>query len=810
MSRRPSRNWPVTGLFLVLVIVLFSPILFTGKIVRAPDILNEFYWGVYNAYGKPLWSMLHIDLSSAGWNPYINSGHTNDGGMVSMQFLYLYRLIFGLIPAPASVAWFMVLHLFLGGLGAYYYCRLVGSSRWAGLFGAVVFALCTEQVSLINAGHVMKIATIVHAPWVFYFLEKGFRSRRWLHYLTAGLVLAFQFFNTHWQIAFYTCIGVAAYTGVHLLTGLINGESLRDHARTLAMTVVMTLFFLSAVAISLAPLVGWSQDTNRGVHSGANQGKGGLERDEAMMWSLPPEEVAALVIPGLFGLSRQEAGDRPAVGQVYYWGRMVFTQTASYFGLLPWLLLPLPLLLQRDRITMTALLAVIGGLLFSMGKYTPFYQFLYDYLPGISRFRVPKMMLFITALGLAVLTARAVDLLRDRTSRHSPLVGPWISWVLLFPLALTLLLGGEMLFGSALREWLFDLLARPTRYEEGIELVARRWLNIQRETGTALALASLYALLLLALIRRRLAVGLGTVLLLAVLIGDLWRVNRQFLVLTDPPQHLGTAASPAMQWLKRQQRVTKQIAVPLERTLVLGSADPMRYAAAGIPVLFTANAVQKRRWQEYLDSLSFHNRLPDLMNVRWLVYEQALYQRDRAHFGTHYLRAFSGENEVVLENRQVLPKAWLVYQVELLVDPLQRLKRLQDPLFNPMATALVESLPLLAMTPSAGRGTVSVDQYAAEQMSFTARTDANGLLVVGEKFQAGWQATVDGKPAAIVPVNHILRGVYLPAGKHRVEFRFDPLPFKIGTWLTLGSFALFAVVALREWWLRRRGHAGII
>jgi len=77
---------------------LFSPVLFTDRIVRAPDILNEFYWGVCNAYGKPLWSLLKIDLSSAGWDPYINSGHTNDGGMVSTQFLYLYRLIFGLIP----------------------------------------------------------------------------------------------------------------------------------------------------------------------------------------------------------------------------------------------------------------------------------------------------------------------------------------------------------------------------------------------------------------------------------------------------------------------------------------------------------------------------------------------------------------------------------------------------------------------------------------------------------------------------------------------------------------------------------------
>jgi len=113
----------------------------------------------------------------------------------------------------------MVLHLFLGGVGTFLYCRLIGCSRTASLLGGMLFALCTENVSLINAGHVMKIATIAHAPFVFYFLEKGFRRNRWFPYLCAGLVLAFQFFNTHWQIAFYTCLAVGVYVIIRLLSG---------------------------------------------------------------------------------------------------------------------------------------------------------------------------------------------------------------------------------------------------------------------------------------------------------------------------------------------------------------------------------------------------------------------------------------------------------------------------------------------------------------------------------------------------------------------------------------------------------------
>ena len=808
LKQRRTGDLMLLMLLLAGLVALFSPILFTNKIVRAPDILNEFYWGVYNAYGKPLWSMLRVDLATADWNPYINSGHSNDGGMASMQFVYPYRLIFGLIPAPASVAWFMVLHLFAGGAGTYLYCRLVGCSRFAALFSGLLFAFCTENASLINAGHVMKIATIAHAPWVFYFIEKGFRTDRLFAYLCAGLVLTLQFFNTHWQIAYYTCLGVAVYGLLRLGEQIMDGEPAVKTGRTLMLGVVMVLFFLSASAISLAPLANWSKDTNRGAHSGANQGKGGLQRDEAMMWSLPPEETLALVVPGLFGLSRQEGGDQPRPDQTYYWGRMFFTQTASYFGLLPWMLLPLALLFRNDRVTKAALIAVIGGLLFSMGKYTPFYQLLYDYLPGVSRFRVPKMMLFMTAFGLAVLTARGIDLLRDDRITASAGIRRWIWWVLAFPLCLSLLLGIEKLFGVQIRDLLMDWLAQPTRYQSGAGLISQRWFNIEQETGIALAQASLLALLLLAVARRRLAVWLGITGLLLVLTADLWRVNRWFLVLTDPPVRSASSQTAAMQWIKEQgqgSRVKGQESeLPLYRTLPLGERDPMPFVAAGIPVVFTANAVQKVRWQEYLDRLSLQSAMPDIMNLRWLVYDQALYQRDRAHFGERYKPVFSDGKEMVLENRQVLPKAWLVSRAEPVADPAKRLQRLLEPDFDPASLALVEAAPPFALSGAEQSGTVSVTTYRSAAMSLAVETTANTLLVVGEKYYQGWQAAIDGKPAEIVPVNHILRGVYLTPGKHTVEFRFDPLPFRIGKWLTLGSFGIFALFMIRELGVRRR------
>lgn len=103
-----------------------------------------------------------------------------------------------------------------------------------------------------------------------------------------------------------------------------------------------------------------------------------------------------------------------------------------------------------------------------------------------------------------------------------------------------------------------------------------------------------------------------------------------------------------------------------------------------------------------------------------------------------------------------------------------------------------------------------VQSNQAERLELVVDTASNSLLVLAEKFQNGWRAKVDGRPVPIVAVDHILRGVYLTPGRHQVRFRFDPLPFRVGTWLTLTSFGLYAVVAMQAWWRQRRrqGHAG--
>ena len=89
-------------------------------------------------------------------------------------------------------------------------------------------------------------------------------------------------------------------------------------------------------------------------------------------------------------------------------------------------------------------------------------------------------------------------------------------------------------------------------------------------------------------------------------------------------------------------------------------------------------------------------------------------------------------------------------------------------------------------------------------MRITTTLDQPGLLVVSESYAAGWQAYVDGQPAAVVPTDIFLRGVYLDAGKHEVRLVYAPRSFTIGvaisitTLITLITGSMLVMIAKRR------------
>jgi hypothetical protein len=394
---------------------------------------------------------------------------------------------------------------------------------------------------------------------------------------------------------------------------------------------------------------------------------------------------------------------------------------------------------------------------------------------------------------------RGVDILLADVDRKK--LRWWIGGTVLFVALLWLSRLYTGIFGGSIVSLAADYIAAPSRYQSGSELVEERYAHIVRATGTAAIIASVYLAVCYGWYRRWLSGSVALILLLILFVGDLWQVNRNFFVLTDSPQSdKKIAKNDVVRFLEAR--------IGTYRMQPLGGESATYYSDYGLANLSAYVTVSEKRYREFLEAFSLIGKMPDLMNLKYIVMPAADYQGQQKELNEKYAAVFvAADGTVVLENRTVLPKAWLVPFAVSLPDPRQRLMAMNDARFDPARVAIVESAPPLPLVPSVNGmspGAARVDVYQANRITVNASASQNSVLVLGEKYYNWWYATIDGKKTEIVPVNHVLRGVYLTPGTHTVEFTFDPLPFKVGKWLTLSSMFLFAVLLGRELWLRRR------
>lgn len=96
-----------------------------------------------------------------------------------------------------------------------------------------------------------------------------------------------------------------------------------------------------------------------------------------------------------------------------------------------------------------------------------------------------------------------------------------------------------------------------------------------------------------------------------------------------------------------------------------------------------------------------------------------------------------------------------------------------------------------------GEGTVRMTSYAPNKLVYDVEASDEGLAVFSEiYYPEGWTATIDGKPADILRVNYVLRGLQVPKGKHKVVFSFDlPKFHKLNGISMIVSLLILLVVA---------------
>ncbi len=234
-------------------------------------------------------------------------------------------------------------------------------------------------------------------------------------------------------------------------------------------------------------------------------------------------------------------------------------------------------------------------------------------------------------------------------------------------------------------------------------------------------------------------------------------------------------------------------------------------------------AVQLKRYVEFLTALNgaqqeYHvanlrpsgvrSPLLNLLNVRYIVVDATLPQgrEDVVGLTAGRREVFRNAAVVVYENEAAFPRAWIIHDVRA-VKRGEALRPLARGTVDPRRTAFVEgTAPAVSVPPDPAAESARVTRYEPDAITIAANAAAPGLLVVGEVYAAGWRAYVDGKPADVLPTDHVLRGVPIPAGEHTVELRYELRSLQLGLLVsglsTVAMLAAFAVAGVRRW---RRG-----
>jgi len=70
-------------------------------------------------------------------------------------------------------------------------------------------------------------------------------------------------------------------------------------------------------------------------------------------------------------------------------------------------------------------------------------------------------------------------------------------------------------------------------------------------------------------------------------------------------------------------------------------------------------------------------------------------------------------------------------------------------------------------------------------------------------FDDGWEATVDGEPTAVVPVDGFLQGVAVPSGEHDVRLTYRDAAVSAGVSAGLAAWTALALIALMAFLVER-------
>jgi len=797
-----KRSWPLLAIFLVLFLMFFPTLVFEKIPLNGRNLVSFFspwYWerfdgfpaGVpskpgmldqlrqfypYMAFTQRMFLSGQIPL----WNPYNFAGNPHAGEWQSSIYYPLQALLL-FLPLPIYWTAYQMAGFFLAGIFTYCYLRNLKLSSFEAVFGAMTFMLSGFMVGWAM-GVFVSPQTIVWLPLILLAVDRlvvgpkdeGQRTKEnfklwWLIGLV-GVVLSI--LAGFWQTTFYVMLVAIIYTIYRLLL-----------VRSKLSWLILTWFPIAMLLTSfyIFPAVELFQRSSRvTINSGESY------QEFLLGYLLPFRYLVTLFAPDYFGHPTTRNYSAPISGGSYY-------EQVIYVGTIPLLLFLIAFFSKKGSVSEASIVKfwfLISIILGSFAFNTPLSRIIYGAKIPLLSTSIPNRILFIPALGLSILAAYGLRLVRENQNRR--LV---VRSVLLLGILATILLGVT------------------TRMTSVRNMVIP---GVVFATGSGL-------LILISRTGKSLATNLALGGILIVNSGQLLYQYHKFTPFSEKqfifPDH------STISWLRDYAGINrftgyngKFLADNLATYWGIYTTDGYDALNDRNRSLLVASSKTGTISNSFMTSSDAGldtdltnpgtRRLMSLLGIKYLV-DRPDWLDVGPTFGLPRLPdksqklVFQDGDWKIWEYLDAYPRAFLAGNYEVFSDPQKTIDRLYSSEFNARGTLFVsQEVPQpFRITPDV-QAEVDIVLYTPTKIEFHTTSKTDQLLFLSDTWYPGWHAKLEsGRRLPILTAFTALRAVPVPAGEHKVTMWYFPDSFKNGLIVAgMTVLAIAVIITSRRFW----------
>ena len=706
------------------------------------------------------------------------------------------------LPRPAD-------YLFLYFLGFFILLIALKVDYKLAILGALSFGFSTYLIIIFGAGHNAKAHAIAYMPLVLAGVLWIFQKRYLLGFVVTAFAMALEVNTNHPQMTYYLGF-VILILGIVELLDAFKKKTMMTFSKQSGLILLAVILAVGVNATRLMAMKEYADASTRGkteltinADGSVKKVRDGLSKEYITEYSYGIAETFNLMIPRFMGGGTVETLDKnsnyyQAINAKYgskvaneyssqaltYWGKQTIIEAPAYIGAVLFFLFFLGVFLIKGKLRTWLVAATIFSIVLSWGKNLDVItNFFIDYVPLYNKFRAVSSIQVIAELCIPMFGVLALKSLfsseipskeKQQALKKSLYVTGGIA--LFF-----------MLFGSAF--FTFEGFRDGTLNQFKIDglldaLIADRKSLLFQDSLRSFVLIAIAFFLLWFFVKNKLNQTKTIIALTVLILFDLVSVDLNY-VNKDDFKRARTIENPF-----KLNAADKQII-----------EDKGHYRVGN----FAGNPMQDGRTSYFHQSIGGYHAAKMGRYQELFDYQIAKSNLETLNMlNTKYFIVGDGQVQVnTLANGNV----WFVNTLKYVNSADDEMKALDS--LNTKTEAVIDLNFLknkINLTRSKdSTAIIMLTKYDVTNLEYQSTTSKEQFAVFSEiYYKNGWNAYVDGELKPHYRVNYVLRGMLIPAGNHKIAFKFEPTIIKKGNTITLTSYFLLLIVPIMWFFIGRR------